>query len=50
MAAEFVQRDVGAALATMIDDAYVYRVPVMIRGVGFARSAASTRAVAGARA
>jgi carboxymethylenebutenolidase len=34
MAAEFVQRDLDAAMATMTDDPYVYQVPVMTGGVG----------------
>jgi carboxymethylenebutenolidase len=35
MAAEFAQRDLDAAMATMTDDPYVYQVPVMTGGVGF---------------
>src|SRR5919109_3092386 len=34
MAAEFAQRDLDAAMATMTDDPYVYQVPVMTGGVG----------------
>jgi carboxymethylenebutenolidase len=35
VAAEFVQRDLDAAMATMTDDPYVNHVPVMTGGVGF---------------
>jgi carboxymethylenebutenolidase len=35
MAAEFAQRDLDAAVATMSDDPYVYHLPVMTGGVGF---------------
>ena len=35
MAAEFVQQDLDAAMATMTDDPVVYHVPVMTGGVGF---------------
>jgi len=35
VAAEFVQRDLDAAMATMNDDPYVNHVPVMTGGVGF---------------
>jgi carboxymethylenebutenolidase len=35
VAAEFVERDLGAAMATMTDDPYVNHVPVMTGGVGF---------------
>jgi carboxymethylenebutenolidase len=35
VAAEFVERDLDAAMATMADDPYVYHVPVMTGGVGF---------------
>jgi carboxymethylenebutenolidase len=35
MAAEFAQRDLDAAMATMSDDPYVYHLPVMTGGVGF---------------
>jgi carboxymethylenebutenolidase len=35
VAAEFVQRDLNAAMATMTDDPYVNHVPVMTGGVGF---------------
>jgi carboxymethylenebutenolidase len=35
MAAEFAQRDLDAAMATMADDPHVYHVPVMTGGVGF---------------
>ena len=35
VAAEFVQRDLDAAMATMSDDPYVNHVPVMTGGVGF---------------
>jgi carboxymethylenebutenolidase len=35
MAAEFVQRDLDAAMATMTDDPYVYHLPVMTGGVEF---------------
>jgi carboxymethylenebutenolidase len=34
MAAEFAQRDLDAAMATMSEDPYVYHVPVMTGGVG----------------
>jgi carboxymethylenebutenolidase len=34
MAAEFVQRDLEATMATMTDDPHVYHVPVMTGGVG----------------
>ena len=34
MAAEFAQRDLDAAMATMTNDPYVYQVPVMTGGVG----------------
>ncbi len=36
VAAEFAQRDLDAAMATMTDDPYVYHVPVMTGGVGSA--------------
>jgi carboxymethylenebutenolidase len=36
MAAEFAQRDLDAAMATMSEDPYVYHVPVMTGGVGSA--------------
>lgn len=35
VAAEFVQRDLDAAMATMADDPYVLHLPVMTGGVGF---------------
>lgn len=35
VAAEFVQRDLDAAMATMTGDPYVNHVPVMTGGVGF---------------
>jgi carboxymethylenebutenolidase len=35
MAAEFAQRDLDAAMATMTDDPHVNHVPVMTGGVGF---------------
>jgi len=35
MAAEFAERDLDAAMATMNDDPYVYHLPVMTGGVGF---------------
>jgi carboxymethylenebutenolidase len=35
VAAEFAQRDLDAAMATMTEDPYVYQVPVMTGGVGF---------------
>jgi carboxymethylenebutenolidase len=35
LAAEFDQRDLDAAMATMTADPYVYQVPVMTGGVGF---------------
>jgi carboxymethylenebutenolidase len=35
VAAEFVERDLDAAMATMTDDPYVNHVPVMTGGVGF---------------
>jgi carboxymethylenebutenolidase len=35
MAAEFAQRDLDAAMATMSEDPHVYHVPVMTGGVGF---------------
>jgi carboxymethylenebutenolidase len=35
MAAEFAQRDLDAAMATMTNEPYVYQVPVMTGGVGF---------------
>jgi carboxymethylenebutenolidase len=34
VAAEFVERDLDAAMATMADDPYVYHVPPMTGGVG----------------
>jgi carboxymethylenebutenolidase len=34
VAAEFAERDLDAAMATMADDPYVYHVPVMTGGVG----------------
>jgi carboxymethylenebutenolidase len=34
VAAEFAQRDLDAAMATMADDPYVYHVPAMTGGVG----------------
>lgn len=34
MAAEFVQRDLDAAMSTMTEDPYIYQVPVMTGGVG----------------
>jgi carboxymethylenebutenolidase len=35
MAAEFAQRDLDAAMATMSENPHVYHVPVMTGGVGF---------------
>jgi carboxymethylenebutenolidase len=35
VAAEFVDRDLDAAMATMAEDPYVYHVPVMTGGVGW---------------